>query len=335
MPVPEQFKALLATKSDDGYDVAFTRISPADLPEGDVLVRVNYSTINYKDGLAITKRGKIIRKFPLVPGIDLSGTVVESSSPDYKPGDGVVVTGWGLGEDYWGGYSEYQRLKSEWLVPLPKGMTLAQSMAVGTAGFTAGLCVDAIQEQGLKPEDGDVLVTGAGGGVGSIAVALLAKRGYRVIAVTGRTDTHDMLRGLGAAEIMDRAELADGPARPLDRQAWAGVVDTVGGKPLAAAISKTAYNGVIAMCGMAAAMDFTSSVFPFILRAIKLVGVESVVQPKEKRIRVWNDIARDLDAAALASISAHIDFEQLPEYAEKINAGQVKGRTIVDIAPEG
>ncbi len=334
MSSPNSFRAWIARTQDENYQIQLETIGVGDLPQGDVLIRVNYSTLNYKDGLALTRKGKIIHHFPLVPGIDVCGTVVESESPDYRPGDRVVATGWGLGEDHWGGFSEYARLKSEWLIPLPNGLSLADSMAIGTAGFTAALCVDALQEQGLVPDRGSVLVTGAAGGVGSIAVALLAKRGFHVIAATGRQATHDYLKGIGAAEVIDRSELSEARVRPLDRQRWAGVVDTVGGKPLASAISHTAYGGVVTMCGMAASVDFTASVFPFILRAVRLVGVESVYPPKEKRIRLWADMARDLGSGFLQKMSDHVAFADLPQQAERIVAGGVRGRLVVDINPE-
>jgi acrylyl-CoA reductase (NADPH) len=300
------------------------------LPKADVLVRVAYSTINYKDGLAITGRSPVVRQFPMVPGIDLAGEVEESSSPAWKRGDRVVLNGWGLGESHWGGLSAMARVRGEWLVRLPPALSPRQAMIIGTAGYTAMLCVLALDRHGVRPGDGEVLVTGATGGVGSVAVALLAKRGYHVVASTGRTSEADYLKGLGAAEIVDRAELA-GPAKPLARERWAGAVDAVGSHTLANLLSMTRYGGAVAACGLAGGMDLPASVAPFILRAVSLLGIDSVMAPKPLRLEAWSRLARDLDRDKLAAMTSTVGFDRVPEIARDILAGKVRGRVVVEV----
>ena len=325
----DHFKALLLTE-DGGRTVSQIReLSNADLPEGDVLLAVEYSSLNYKDGLAITGKGKIVRQWPLVPGIDLAGRVLESSSPDYAPGDPVVLTGWGVGEKYWGGYSQRQRVQSQWLVPLPSGLDTRQAMAIGTAGFTAMLCVMTLEEAGVTPDKGTVVVTGASGGVGSIAVAILAGLGYTVAAVSGKADAEAYLRDLGASEILSRDEMAR-PPRALEGQRWAGAIDTVGGSMLARVLAETAYGGCVAACGLAGGTDLPTTVMPFILRNVSLRGVDSVSCPSARRREAWQRLVSDLPAAALGEIGQVASLEQLPELAEKITSGQIRGRVIVD-----
>jgi acrylyl-CoA reductase (NADPH) len=325
----DTFKALLLTQ-DDGRTVAHLReLTDADLPDGDVLLAVEYSSLNYKDGLAITGKGKIVRQWPLVPGIDLAGRVLESASPDYRPGDRVVLTGWGVGEKYWGGYSQRQRVRSEWLVPLPEGLDSRSAMAIGTAGFTAMLCVMTLEEAGIRPDSGTVLVTGASGGVGSIAVAILAKLGYRVAAVSGKADAAAFLHGLGAAEILTRDEMSQ-PPRPLEGQRWAGAVDTVGGTLLARVLAETNYGGCVAACGLAGGADLPTTVMPFILRNVSLRGVDSVACPIGRRKTAWQRLVDDLPPAALGEIGQVAGLDDLPALAEKITRGEIRGRVIVD-----
>ena len=327
--MPDTFKALVLTE-EDGKTVSTIRsLSNDDLPEGDVLLAVEYSSLNYKDGLAITGKGKIVRQWPLVPGIDLAGTVMESSSPDYAKGDKVVLTGWSVGEKYWGGYSQRQRVQSKWLVPLPAGLDSRQAMAIGTAGFTAMLCVMALEEAGITPDRGTIVVTGASGGVGSIAVAILAKLGYTVAAVSGKADAGDFLRGLGAAEILSRDEMSQ-PPRPLEKARWAGAVDTVGSSMLARVLAETDYGGCVAACGLAGGFDLPTTVMPFILRNVRLQGVDSVMCPVDRRRVAWQRLVDDLPARALGEIGQVASLGQLPELAEKITNGAVRGRIIVD-----
>lgn len=327
----ETFKALLVTKTDDGQDVAITELTDADLPDGDVSVAVAHSTVNYKDGLALTGSSPIIRNYPMVPGIDLAGTVIASDSADFTTGDKVLVNGYGLSEAHWGGYTQRQRLNSDFLVPLPDGLSTAQAMAIGTGGYTAMLCVLALEEQGVKPGNGDILVTGAAGGVGSVAIALLAKLGYRVVASTGRVSEADYLTGLGASEIIDREELSGKP-RALGKERWAGVVDAVGSNTLANAISQTGYGGTVAACGLAQGVDLPVTVMPFILRGVKLIGVDSVMAPQNIRRKAWERLSQDLDLDKLASITAGtIGLADLPGAAEDILAGKVRGRLVVDV----
>ena len=327
----DSFKALVLEQDDAGKTLAEVRdLTVSDLPEGDVTVRVSHSSINYKDGLAVTGKGKIVRKFPMVPGIDFAGTVVESDSPDYQPGDAVVLTGWGVGERYWGGLAGMARVKSEWLVPLPEGLDAFGAMAIGTAGFTAMLCVMALEEAGVVPDDGPVLVTGASGGVGSMAVALLAKAGFEVAAVTGRPENEAWLRELGATQIVPREELTE-PARPLESEKWGGAVDTVGGQILANVLASVRYGKAVAACGLAGGIDLPATVFPFILRGIRLQGVDSVMCPKPMREKAWARLARDLSADQLSEVAERISLEQVPQVAEDILKGQVRGRVIVDL----
>jgi acrylyl-CoA reductase (NADPH) len=325
----DTFRALVLTQ-EDGKTVSKVReLTNDDLPDGDVLLAVEYSSLNYKDGLAITGKGKIVRQWPLVPGIDLAGRVLESGNPDYARGDRVVLTGWGVGEKYWGGYSQRQRVQSRWLVPLPDGLESRQAMAIGTAGFTAMLCVMTLEEAGVTPDKGAVLVTGASGGVGSIAVAILAQLGYQVTAVSGKGDAGDFLRALGAADILPRDEMSQ-PARPLEGQRWAGAVDTVGSTMLARVLAETSYSGCVAACGLAGGADLPTTVMPFILRNVSLRGVDSVSCPLERRKAAWQRLVTDLPAAALGEIGQLAGLEQLPELAERIVRGDIRGRIIVD-----
>ena len=329
--MPDTFKALMLAQDDSGKTAAEVRqLINDDLPAGDVLVAVDYSSLNYKDGLAITGKGKIVRTWPMVPGIDLAGSVLESDSPDYAAGDRIVLTGWSVGEKYWGGYSQRQRVQSKWLVPLPDGLDSHRAMAIGTAGFTAMLCVMTLEEAGIAPNKGTVLVTGASGGVGSIAVAILAKLGYTVATVSGRPESEDYLRQLGAAEFVSREEMNQ-PPRPLEGQRWAGAIDTVGTTVLARVLAETSYGGCVAACGLAGGVDLPTTVMPFILRNVSLRGVDSVMCPVERRKEAWGRLVRDLPADALGEIGQTISLEELPDAAEKIVAGKVRGRVIVDL----
>lgn len=324
------FKTLVLTQENQQTIPAIRQLSIADLPAGDVLVAVEYSSLNYKDGLAVTGKGRIVRQFPMVPGIDLAGTVLESDSPDYQPGDKVVLTGWGVGERYWGGYTQKARLRSQWLIPLPEGLDAQRAMAIGTAGFTAMLCVMALEEAGIdRAADYPVLVTGASGGVGSVAVALLANLGYRVAAVTGRPETQDYLRGLGASVFVTRDEMTT-PASPLETQRWAGAVDTVGSKMLARVLAETAYGGAVAACGLAGGVDLPTTVMPFILRGVRLLGVDSVMCPISRRKQAWARLVRDLSNSALGGIARVASLEEVPQLASDIVAGKVRGRVVVN-----
>lgn len=324
------FKALVLNQEDGKTISAVQGLELKDLPEGEVLIKVDYSSLNYKDGLAITGKGKIIRNFPMVPGIDYVGTVEESSDQRYQAGDKVVLTGWGVGENFWGGYSEYATAKADWLVPLPENMDPVRTMQVGTAGLTAMLCVMALQEGGVTPESGPVIVSGAAGGVGSVAVSILAGLGYEVTAITGRPETETYLRSLGATNIVSREEMAE-KARPLEKQRWAGAVDTVGDNILARIIAETNYGGVVTACGLAAGFKLPSTVMPFILRNVRLQGVDSVSCPFERRQEAWQRLQKQLPESALGEIAQVISLAELPEYAEKITEGQVKGRVVVDL----
>jgi acrylyl-CoA reductase (NADPH) len=325
------FKALMLTQNDAGKTIAEVhQLNDDDLPAGDVLVAVDYSSLNYKDGLAITGKGKIVRNWPMVPGIDLSGSVLESDSSDYAAGDQVVLTGWSVGEKYWGGYSQRQRVQSRWLVPLPNGLDAQRAMAIGTAGFTAMLCVMTLEEAGVTPDKGTVLVTGAAGGVGSVATAILANLGYKVAAVSGRPEAEDYLRQLGATEFVSREEMNQ-PPRALEGQRWAGAVDTVGSTLLARVLAEMDYGGCVAACGLAGGVDLPTTVMPFILRNVSLRGVDSAMCPVERRKEAWGRLVRDLPADALGEIGQTISLEELPEMAEKIIAGKVRGRVIVDL----
>jgi acrylyl-CoA reductase (NADPH) len=326
----DRFRALVASKTDTGQQIAWTDWSIGDLMEGDVLVRVTHTTINYKDGLALTGKAPIIRKWPLVPGIDFAGTVEQSTHAEFKAGDEVVLNGWGVGETHSGGYAQMARVKGDWLVKRPAGFSLAQTMAVGTAGYTAMLAVLALEAHDIVPARGPVLVTGAAGGVGSVAVAVLAKLGYDVIASTGRPEEKAFLEGLGAREIVNRAELA-GPAKPLGRERWAGVVDVAGSTTLANAISQTRYGGCVAACGLAQGMDLPASVAPFILRGVTLAGIDSVMCPKPRRIVAWNRLASDLDKAKLDALTVTRPVADVQALAPEILAGKVRGRVVLDV----
>lgn len=324
------FKAVLIEKDDAGYRATLTDVDDARLPEGDVTVRVAYSTLNYKDGLAITGKGPVVRKFPMVPGIDLVGVVEESSNAAYKAGDAVVLNGWGVGEGHWGGLAQKARVNADWLVPLPAAFSPKQAMAIGTAGYTAMLCVMRLEQLGVRPDRGEILVTGANGGVGSVAVSLLAKLGYRVVASTGRPNEVEYLKALGAAEILDRAQFST-PGKPLTKERWAGAVDTVGSHTLANVCAGMKYRGVVAACGLAQGMDFPATVAPFILRGVTLAGVDSVYCPREERIEAWQRLARDLDPRHLDLISHEVGLADVIRLAGELLGGQVRGRLIVNV----
>jgi acrylyl-CoA reductase (NADPH) len=324
------FSAIVIDKSDDVQTVSLQQLDEANLPEGDVTIDVAYSTLNYKDGLAITGKSPIARKFPMVPGIDLVGTVRESSNSDYKAGDQIVLNGWGVGEGHWGGLAQAARLKGEWLVPLPSAFTAKQAMAIGTAGYTAALCVDALVNAGVTPDQGEVLVTGATGGVGSVAVALLKKVGFSVVGSTGKASEHAYLTQLGANSVIDRAELSE-KGKPLQRERWAGVVDSVGSFTLANACAATKYGGAVAACGLAQGADFPATVMPFILRGVRLLGVDSVMCPKAPRLAAWARLARDLDPAVLDVIAYEISLAEALSAAADLIDGKVRGRIIVDV----
>jgi acrylyl-CoA reductase (NADPH) len=325
------FRAMVIDKSEAGQQVGLRDFDEADLMDGDVTVRVSHSTLNYKDGLALTGKAPVVRRFPMIPGVDLAGTVEASSNPGFKPGDAVVLNGWGLGETHLGAYAEKVRVKGDWLIPLPQGLSPQQAMAVGTAGYTAMLCLMALERHGLTPERGPAIVTGAVGGVGSVAVALLAGAGWHVIASTGRPEEADYLKELGAAEILDRAELS-GPPKPLAKERWAAGVDTVGSTILANVLSMTKYGGAIAACGLAAGMDLPTTVAPFILRGVSLLGVDSVMAPKALRLEAWGRIARELDHDKLAAMTSIIPLDRVMEAGRDIVAGKIKGRVVVEVA---
>jgi acrylyl-CoA reductase (NADPH) len=323
-------KAILIEKTDDGQTVTVKDLEQSALPEGDVLVKVDYSTINYKDALAITGASPVVRKWPMMPGIDLAGTVEESSHGSWKKGDRVVLNGWGVGETHEGGLSQYARLKGDWLVELPSAFDTRQAMIIGTAGYTAALCVEALVNHGIKPEDGDILVTGASGGVGSIAIALLAKAGYSVVASTGKTSEEAYLKGLGAKSIIDRATLSEA-GKPLQKEVYAGVVDAAGGNTLANACSQTKYRGAVAACGLAESPKFPTTVMPFILRGVTLYGIDSVMAPLDVRKPAWERLARDLDADKLEAVATDIKLADAIDVAKDVLAGKIKGRLVVDV----
>ncbi len=323
------FNALVLRESDDGPVGAIEQLTDADLPDGDVTVDVDYSSLNYKDGMALTGAGRIVRSYPMVPGIDLTGTVVASESPDFAVGDAVILTGWAVGERYWGGYTQRQRVRSEWLVKRPVAMSALDAMAIGTAGLTSMLCAMAIDDGGVTPDDGPVVVTGAAGGVGSVAVALLAGRGFEVTAVTGRPDTHEYLSGLGASAFLGREEMSD-KARPLDSETWAGAVDTVGSTMLAKVLSQMKYRGVVASCGLAGGFDLPTTVMPFIIRGVRLQGIDSVMAPREIRDDAWARLAGELPGDLLGSITEIVPMTELIARGPSIIDGQVRGRWVVD-----
>lgn len=326
----DQFQAYQIGKSDDGQRCALTQLDDSDLMEGDVTVRVEYTTLNYKDGLALTGRSPIIRKFPLTPGIDFSGTVIDSSHADFKDGDQVILNGFGVGEVHSGGYAQKARVSGDWLVPLPDGLDMRQAMAIGTAGYTAMLSVMALEQHGIKPGDGDILVTGASGGVGSVAVAIMSKLGHRVVATTGRMNEKDFLTGLGAADVLDRADFSD-KARPLGKELWRGAIDVAGGNTLANVLSQLSYGGAAAICGLAESMNLPTTVAPFILRGISMYGIDSVMAPIAKRKIAWQRLASDLDLALLDELCFDLDFADLPRAAEDILAGKIRGRAVVKL----
>ncbi|MFV0665730.1 MDR family oxidoreductase [Denitromonas sp.] len=325
------YKAIVINKTEaEGYNAHLMDLDDGDLPEGDVTVKVAYSTLNYKDGLAITGKGPVVRKFPMVPGIDLAGTVMSSTHADFKVGDAVVLNGWGVGEGHPGGLAQKARLKGDWLVPLPAAFKPEQAMAIGTAGYTAMLCVMALERHGVTPDKGEILVTGAAGGVGSVAVAILAKLGYTVVASTGRPSEGDYLKTLGATEIVDRAQFSE-PGRPLGKERWAGAVDTVGSHTLANVCATTKYRGVVTCCGLAQGMDFPSTVAPFILRGVTLAGIDSVMAPKAERLEAWSRLATDLDVSKLELITREIGLSEAIDAAGELMAGTIRGRVVVDV----
>ncbi len=325
------FNALVLDNSA-GFSAAIQSVDESRLPPGDVTVAVAYSTLNYKDGLAITNKGPVVRQWPMVAGIDGAGTVIESSHPAWKAGDAFVHNGWGVGETHWGCLAEKARLKGDWLVRLPQAFTARQAMAIGTAGYTAMLCVLALEDHGVKPDAGEVLVTGATGGVGSVAVALLGKLGYNVVAATGKLSEEAYLKSLGASAVIDRAALAQ-PGKPFQKERWAAVVDAVGSHTLANALAQTRYGGVVAACGLAQGMDLPTTVMPFILRGVTLAGVDSVMAPLAKRQRAWDRLARDLDLSLLESIIEEVPLQAAIAKAQQLMDGQVRGRVLVRIAP--
>ncbi len=325
------FKALLLREADGKVSARIEQVEESALPPGEVLVAVEYSTLNYKDGMILNGLGRLVRNYPHVPGVDFAGTVERSDSPEYKPGDKVLLTGWRVGEVQWGGYAEKARVKASQLVKLPEGLTAKRAMAIGTAGFTSMLAVMALEDHGLAPAKGEVLVTGAAGGVGSVAIALLAKLGYRVTASTGRPEQHDYLRGLGAAAFVDRAALAKPVTRPLDTERWAGAVDAVGSTTLATVLTQMKYGASVAACGLAGGNDLPASVIPFLLRGINLLGIDSVMCPVERRRAAWSRLARDLPMDKLDALTEVVPLAKLPELGRQILKGGVRGRVVVDI----
>ncbi len=322
------FNALIATEVNGEHSVAISQLTMADLPEHPVIVKVSHSTLNYKDALAVTGKSKICRQYPMVCGIDLAGEVVESSVPEWQVGDAVLVNGYGLSEMHWGGYTQYQRLKPEWLVRIPEGFTAQDCMAIGTAGYTAMLCVLVVLDAGVQPSDGPVLVTGASGGVGSFAISLLNKLGYTVTACTGSASEHAWLSSLGASSIIDRAELSR-PAKPLEKETWSATIDSVGGQTLACAISQTQYNGVVAACGLAGGIDLPATVMPFILRNVRLQGVDSVQAPMANRVRAWQRLSELLTSADLTPLYEVATLEQVPELAAELLGGSLSKRRVI------
>ncbi|HRI91132.1 MAG: oxidoreductase [Candidatus Accumulibacter sp.] len=325
------FKGILITKDDGVYRALLQDIDDAVLPDADTTVQVEWSTLNYKDGLALTGKSPVVRRFPMVPGIDFAGTVIETSNPAWKVGDRVVLNGWGVGETHCGGLAAKARVKGEWLVPLPASFSARQAMAIGTAGYTAMLCVLALEKHGIKPADGEILVTGANGGVGSVAIAVLAKLGYQVAASTGRPDEAEHLKALGASTIVERSELS-APGKPIGKERWAGVVDTVGSHTLANACATTKYSGAVAACGLAGGMDFPATVAPFILRGVTLYGIDSVMAPLTVRQEAWERLGRDLEIAKLDSITREIPLSEAVAVGAELLAGKVRGRVVVDVS---
>jgi acrylyl-CoA reductase (NADPH) len=324
------FKAIVVDKAESGQTVRLTDFDERELMEGDVTVGVEYSTLNYKDGLALTGKAPVVRRFPMIAGIDFAGTVQSSSHPGWKPGDKVILNGWGLGETHLGGYAEKARVKGDWLVRLPQSMSTRQPMAIGTAGYTAMLAVMALERAGVAPARGAVVVTGAAGGVGSVAIALLAKLGYTVIASTGRPAEAGYLKGLGATEVIERKELT-GPVRPLSKERWAGGIDAVGSTTLANVLSMTRYGGAVAACGLAGGMDLPTSVAPFILRGVSLIGIDSVMCPLTMRQQAWGRLETDLDQAKIAAMTAEIGLGEVIDAGARVVAGEVRGRIVVKV----
>ena len=324
------FKAILIDKQDGTQSVRAAELDEAQLPQDPVCVRVEYSTINYKDGLAITGKSPVVRKFPMIPGIDFAGVVETSTSDAWRAGDRVLLNGWGVGEGHWGGLAQKARVNPAWLQRLPERFSTRQAMAIGTAGYTAALCVEALVKQGLTPDRGEVLVTGASGGVGSVAISLLARAGFNIVASTGKSSEGDYLKSLGAGQVIDRNELSQ-PGKPLQKERWAAVVDSVGSHTLANACAQTRYRGLIAACGLAQGMDFPASVAPFILRGVSLLGIDSVMAPRELREPAWARLGRDLEPAALDRISKVIGLGDVAAAAQDIVAGKVRGRIVVDV----
>ena len=326
------FRALVLHEENGKVVPRLETLDESQLPAGEVTVRVEYSTLNYKDGMILQGQGRLVRTYPHVPGIDFAGTVEHSASPEFKPGDPVLLTGWRVGEMHWGGYAERARVKAEWLVRRPDGLSAKRAMAIGTAGFTAMLAVMGLERHGLAPGDGDVLVTGAAGGVGSVAVAVLATLGHRVVASTGRPELRDYLTDLGAAELIDRAELSAKPSRPLDRERWAGAVDAVGGATLATTLTQLKYRASVAACGLAGGSDLPATVIPFLLRGVNLLGIDSVMCPRDLRIEAWNRLVRDLPMAKLDRMTETVPLSDVPDLAPRILAGATRGRVVIDIS---
>lgn len=324
------FKGILIEKDESGYRATVKELDESQLPEGNVSICVSHSTLNYKDGLAITGKGPVVRKFPMVPGIDLVGIVEESTHPEHKVGDWVVLNGWGVGEGHWGGLAQKARLNGDWLVPLPSKFSPRQAMAIGTAGYTAMLCILALEKHGVRPADGEILVTGAAGGVGSVAVAVLAKLGYSVVAVTGRPQDAEYLKHLGATEVLERS-LFSSPGKPLGKERWAGAVDVAGSHVLANVCATTKYRGVVTACGLAAGMDFPATVAPFILRGVTLAGIDSVMCPRDDRLLAWKRLGTDLDIEKLGTISREVGLEEAVPLASSLLNGEVRGRVVVDV----
>jgi acrylyl-CoA reductase (NADPH) len=323
-------KAILINKQGDDYQAELTEVDETQMPEDDVTVAVDYSSMNYKDSLAITGSSPVVRSFPMVPGIDLAGVVEQSRHPEFKAGDKVVLNGWGVGESHWGGMAEKARLNGDWLIPLPEAFTSRQAMGIGTAGYTAMLCVMALEKNGVTPDQGEIIVTGAGGGVGSVAIAILAKLGFTVVASTGRPSEADYLKGLGAAEIIDRAELSE-KGRPLGKERWAGGIDAVGSHTLANICASTRYGGTVTACGLAQGFDLPATVMPFILRGVTLAGVDSVVRPRADRIQAWNRLATDLDIQHIEAMIAEIGLAEVISTATKQIQGQTLGRVVINV----
>lgn len=328
----DTFRALVLDQVEGKVTPEFWDLTVDDLPAGDILVRVTHSTLNYKDGMILNGLGRLVRNYPHVPGVDFAGEVVRSDDPRYSAGDKVILTGWRVGENHWGGYGQMARVRADWLVPLPEGLSCEQAMAIGTAGFTSMLSVMALEEQGVRPDtDGEVVVTGAAGGVGSIAVSILSHLGYRVAASTGRQETHDYLRDLGATTIIDRSELSEKPGKPLLSERWSGAIDTVGSTTLAHILAEMKYHGVVAACGLAGGPDLPATVIPFLLRGVRLIGIDSVLCPFDYRKRAWDRLVTDLPAGHLAAATTIVPLRDLLPWGEKILKGGVRGRLVIDV----